>query len=636
MPHPHRLLVLTAALGFLLGRAPAFAEDAGQEAMDLTQIPFEQLLQTEVVSAAKLARQISDAPSAVSIATRQDIKAYGYRTLAEILNSMRGVYITNDFYKYAYVGGRGYGTPGDYAGRLLLMIDGYKATDNFYDSGFFANEGFLDVELIERVEYIPGPGAGIHGNGAFLGTINVITRKGRDIGGTRAAVEYGSHQWRKARITYGDALQNGADILFSGSVYSNDGRDYDFPAMGIQDQNGQDEERNHRFFFKGQFQGWSLEAGAARRHFQVPGLPYFGIAGYPIHNRDDSAFFSLKKDSEFTADIRNSTQLYYGQYLFDADYGRGDFFVSNAGRWWGVETRFVSTALDRHRLMWGGEYRDDYQQDYTDNFGTPPVRESLQTFSLFAQDEYTLNERWKFNLGARYDHTSESNHRFSPVAAAIYTPVPGTTLKLSQGMAERTFPRSDIVFAAAPRNSERIVTTELALEQKLWRNARLIASLYHYHNLHRLPDAAGHTDLTTDGMELEYEQAWDNGIRLRTSYAQQYSRDEAEWLTNSPKNNFKLNLTAPLRGESLRAGLEVQCLSQRRKFDPSTETVPGYCLANLTFTSSQLLPGLNATLSIRNLLDREYQDVYTSFADPDSEYPSDGRNYWLQLEYRFR
>lgn len=115
-------------LALSLASGAACALEYGKSQSDLTQLPFEKLLETEVLPASKLARQISDAPSAVSVVTRQDIKAYGYRTLAEILNSMRGVYATTDFFKYAYVGGRGYGTPGDYAGRLLLMIDGYKAT----------------------------------------------------------------------------------------------------------------------------------------------------------------------------------------------------------------------------------------------------------------------------------------------------------------------------------------------------------------------------------------------------------------------------------------------------------------------------------------------------------------------------
>ncbi len=137
----NRLLAILVVSGFLqvcaaAAAAPVPAEDG------LTAVPLEQLLDMEIVTAAKLARQISDAPSAVSVVTRQDIKTYGYRTLAEILNSMRGVYVTNDFFKYAYVGGRGYGTPGDYAGRLLLMIDGYKATENFYDSAFLPTKDF--------------------------------------------------------------------------------------------------------------------------------------------------------------------------------------------------------------------------------------------------------------------------------------------------------------------------------------------------------------------------------------------------------------------------------------------------------------------------------------------------------------
>jgi iron complex outermembrane receptor protein len=42
-------------------------------------------------------------PSAVAIVTAEDIRAYGYRTIADVLNSMRGLYTTHD-YRYAYMG----------------------------------------------------------------------------------------------------------------------------------------------------------------------------------------------------------------------------------------------------------------------------------------------------------------------------------------------------------------------------------------------------------------------------------------------------------------------------------------------------------------------------------------------------
>jgi iron complex outermembrane receptor protein len=108
----------------LASTTQVFAEDSDiRNQGDLTQIPIEQLVTMDVQRASKIASQISAAPSAVSIVTADDIKAYGYHTLAEILESLRGLYITNDR-AYSYLGGRGFGQPGDYAGRTMLTAEG--------------------------------------------------------------------------------------------------------------------------------------------------------------------------------------------------------------------------------------------------------------------------------------------------------------------------------------------------------------------------------------------------------------------------------------------------------------------------------------------------------------------------------
>ncbi len=194
----------TVLLASLLAAFPVSAD----ETLDITELPFEQLLTTEIITADKLARQISDAASAVSIVTAQDIRAFGYRSLSDILNSMRGLWMSHDI-SYGYLGGRGYGAPGDYAGRITLLIDGYRAPESYYGQSFFGSEGFLDVELIERVEYIPGPGSSSYGDSAFLGVINVITKHGKDFNSTQLSREFGSHNWQKNRLTSGKEFANG-------------------------------------------------------------------------------------------------------------------------------------------------------------------------------------------------------------------------------------------------------------------------------------------------------------------------------------------------------------------------------------------------------------------------------------------
>ena len=85
-----------------------------------------------VFGAAKREQRVTEAPSSVTIVTAEDIRTFGWRTLAEALNSVRGFYITNDR-NYAYVGVRGFGRPSDYNNRVLLLVNGHRYNDNVYD-----------------------------------------------------------------------------------------------------------------------------------------------------------------------------------------------------------------------------------------------------------------------------------------------------------------------------------------------------------------------------------------------------------------------------------------------------------------------------------------------------------------------
>ena len=180
--------------------AGSFTQAASSE--DLADLSLEQLMQREVVWASKIAQQISDSPSAVAIVTAADIRAYGYRTIADVINSMRGLYTTYDR-RYQYMGGRGFGAPEDYAGRIMLLIDGYATQDNLFNQAYIDDSGLLDLEVVERVEYVPGTGSVTYGNNALLGTINIVTKHGRDFNATQLSGEVFSHGGKKQRITFG-------------------------------------------------------------------------------------------------------------------------------------------------------------------------------------------------------------------------------------------------------------------------------------------------------------------------------------------------------------------------------------------------------------------------------------------------
>lgn len=627
---------IALALIFLSAAVPTVAAAAtNSEVTDVTELPFEQLLNTRIITADKLARQVSDAASAVSIVTARDIKTYGYRTLHDILNSMRGLYMSKGP-MYGFMGGRGFGEPGEYAGRITLLIDGYRAPDNYYGQSYFGDDGMLDVELIERVEYIPGSGSSSYGDSAFLGVINVITKKGESFDGVQLSKEFGSHNLRKTRLTAGQQFENGVDLLFSASNFSNDGRIIDDASTFGSGYDRFENETNHRYFLKAAYQGWSFESAWAKRPIT-----------YPYSNgqvlSDGNTFSSLRYDKKLSSELRASTHAYWGQYQYHigAD-GNGLIDSMTTGRWWGIDSKLVGTWFNRHTLVFGAEYRNDYQQDYKDlyqycDFDTGtydpsgPIEEyrghaNRKTRSIYAYDDFALRDNLRLTLGGRQDSRNNGSQTFSPRGALIYTPTPGTILKLSAGVAHRQpTPNDESWTSDIP--VERVQTRELVWEQQLGEKSRLVSSLYRS-RIDRRQEWDGDGKLFAQGAEFELEHLWDNGVRLRTSYAWQNVHDgNGQLPENTPRLNAKLNLSAPLIGEQLRVGLATRYLGRRLDWDRNYE--PGGIVNDLTLSGHW--QNWSASFSIRNLFNAHFNDVgsYTT-------YPIDGRNYWLQLNYDFK
>ena len=622
-PRRPRLRLLALALACMTSCALAAQAARDEEVLDVTQRPFEELLNTEIITAAKLAHQISGASSAVAIVTAKDIQAYGHRTLDDILSSMRGLHMAHDF-NYGYLGGRGYSDPFDYAGRITLLIDGYSAADGYFGQSYFGQDGLLDVELIERVEFIPGTGSSDYGGGAFLGVINIITKRGADIQGTQVAVDLASHRTHKQRVTWGQRLDNGADLLLSASSYRSAGRLITVdPAQGIQER--VENESNKRLFLKGSFEGWTLTSALAQRPIRYP--------ENGETDSDTSGFVSLRYDTELRPQLKLSSHAYAGQYLYRST--TPETMDIGTGRWWGLDTKVVSTALAQHTLVLGAEYRNDWRQgrrivepNYTFDHDV-----SRKTLSIYAYDDISLNNATQLNLGLRHERRNNNTQFTSPRAALIFNPQPGSTFKLSTGMAHRQPTASLESYADLAYRIEQVKTREIVWEQSLGPATRLTSSVYHYNISQRMEAVEGGGTLTAQGAEVELERHWPGDMRLRGSYAWQLAHNHAgQRPVNSPKHNAKLMFTTPLVGERLRLGLELQYLGQRPGYGGLH--LPSTTVAHITLTSRNWWPHWQFSLSVRNAFNRKYEDVLASGGGLTA-FPRDGRSLWLQVSREF-
>ena len=122
----------------------------------------------QVFGASERLQPALEAPSSVSFVTAAEIEKYGFRTLADILRSVRGMYVTGDR-NFSLVGIRGFAKPGDYNSRILLLVNGHRVNDNVFGQAEIGAEFGLDPATFERVEIIRGPASSLYGQCVLRG-----------------------------------------------------------------------------------------------------------------------------------------------------------------------------------------------------------------------------------------------------------------------------------------------------------------------------------------------------------------------------------------------------------------------------------------------------------------------------------
>lgn len=657
---------LGTALAVLLAGSAHATDVAGDAAgTDLAQLPIEQLLDMQVYSASKFAQKVSEAPSAVSVITAADIKAFGWRTLADILRSMSGLYVTSDR-NYSYLGARGFLRPGDYNTRFLLLVDGYRTNDSVYDQAAIGSEFILDVDMIERVEFVPGAGSSIYGSNAFFGVINVISKRGRDLDGTQVTLEGGSFGTRKARASYGWHGEQGAELLLSASRFRSDGQDLYFPEFASTNggiARGLDHDGGNSVMLKGSLGSFGLTLAHSERTKGIPTASFSQLFNDARARTTDRQSFA---DLSYHRAISDQTELsahgYWGGYDYEGAYvydpaPAGVQRDGTRGRWWGGEAKLVSTLFARHKLVAGAEFRRDYRRDQYNFAGEPQIgvlddHRNGQRFGVYLQDEITLSENLLLNAGLRYDHDSDARGILNPRLALIWKAAPSTTLKTLFGKAFRAPNAYELFYqvegaggqkANPALKPERIRSVELVLEHQLGTDSRITGSLFRNSVSDLITQTIDPVDgllmfqnlnkTLSRGVQMEFEHAWINGAKLRTSYGWQRTEDMASGtvLVNSPHRLGKFNLSAPLIDGGWRGGLEAQYVSRRRTLQGQTSA---YWLVNATLLAARLAKGVEISASVYNLFDRRY-------ADPGGEehvqdaIPQDGRSFRLKLSYRF-
>lgn len=638
---------------------------------------LEELARVKVYSASRHLENANQAPGSVSIVTAEEIKHYGWRTLAEILRSLPGFYTSYDR-DYTYLGVRGFSRPGDYNSRMLLLIDGHRLNDNVYDSAMLGTEFPLDLDLIDHIEVIRGPSSSLYGTNAFFGVINVITKR-PDVGtSVEASAQDSSFLSRDGRLT-GTFKNDRVSALVSGSMYRSAGADqlfypeYDSPETNNGIAQDMDGDNFGHAFADVEIGGLRLQGLYGSRTKMIPTAAYgSNFDDAAARNTDTRAYV----DASYHRDISDITDLdiraYYDYYSFIATGAFGgnqpvDRFLGFStadSDWIGLDVK-VGRQIGRQRITVGGEYEHTLkvnQKSFYEN--QPPAIDDTETPSLaavYGEAELKLGSHVMLNAGGRLDWYDTFGITLSPRVALVYTPSAKTTLKYIFGRAFRA-PNAyesyyaDYVRIGPPNRQlrpENIASHNVALVHSFRPWLQFTAEGF-YNRLRNLidqvPDSStGLQHFVNDGLnsgkglDFELEMKRKSGLSGRISYTLADARDNspawqyppdyssAERLDNSPLNLVKLNATVPI---SRPAALGVELLYNSAETSYQGTRVPPWLLANLTFSTKPLWGGWEFSASCYNLLNR----TWFSPGTPDtlqSVLQQDGRTYRFKATYRF-
>lgn len=650
--------VVTSGLiiAFLPQELAAQDELASSEALLLAEIP-------SVFGASRFDQLATEAPASVTIITGDEIRDFGWCTVAEILRGVRGFYVTNDR-NYEYVGARGFGRPGDYNSRLLLLVDGNRINENVFDSAYVGNDGPLDVQVIDRLEVIRGPSSSLYGTSAFFGVINIVTKGGRAVDGAHARVTGASFGGYEGAVTYGQRYPSGVEIMVSGLAHRYGGPNLYFPEFNDPQTNAGwavavDGERRDNVFCKLSWGDLTVEGGFNSRTKEVPTGSYGTIFNDPrAETVDRTGLVSLQYRTRLGDQSQVAALLSHNWYDYRGDWPYAEVLNRDGvrGRWWIAEGQWLRPLGQRHKVVLGGDARlntrqEQWLEDVDPYYLYLHDNTTTNSWGLYAQDEFRLAERLILNAGLRHDHYQGAARATTPRLGLILGLKPGSAVKVLAGSAfrtannyERFYDDGGIVQKPNPDlDPERIWTYELLVEHAFNPTLKATAGVYQYDIedlITQVTDPADELLVFANAEQVrsrgtEIELGVDRAVfSARASYAYQVSRDHhtgAE-LTNSPRHLGKVALLVPLWRNRLRAATEVQATSARLAEDG--DMVPGSVVVHLNLTALEWTPGLTVALGVRNLFDKDYADpVGAQHAEP--ALTQDGRTFRLSAEYDF-
>jgi iron complex outermembrane receptor protein len=614
-------------LGILLAALAARADDvtpprpAAGEDKELAELLS--IVQQETDVATKTKMNSDYVPGIVTVLEGDELEALGIENAGEALGLVPGIFSVRDRLSNRSVIARGLDFPFN-NGNILILINSIPITRP--DAGITTSALLVPVAQIERIEVIRGPGSVVYGDFAFMGLVNIITRRAGTgayarINSPHRAFDTGAHgAWTAGATKFSVNLSRFTSSNF-GAVQ---------PFASVDD---------NRWFGVATVERGRFSAGVqtVRRSYD---------ANAPANQFDET---STVVDAKYAQPL--ATKL---DATFRATYLRNDLTEpasSFAGKLLKVGADVVWNGMNRNAWLGGV----DYTVSKIDNgaFVTPPPPGqplprriplahdiSRRIEGVYLQDRIDVLDNVSLTLGGRYDAYSDLESRFTPRVAVAWRINDSHILKAqyTEGFRPPTF--FEQYLPPAPGSIPRYyfetnATTEL---NYVYRAAGRVgrATLFHEVITNMIRPGGFITDpnAKADGAELEWSQQIATPLKVDANVSYTETEDPraigagAPRLPNPLAPKWLGNLVVLYRP------LRTVVFTTRLSHVGERPRTNGFDLVDFAVTKQDVVVrGLDVRAGIHNAFDQAETYVLVRPTNETNFLHFPGRSVWLQLSW---
>ncbi len=403
-----RTIVLLCALLLLPCLSHAQTETLNTKDM-LMELDLEQLLDVQVISAAKKLQVLSKSASAIFVITADDIRRSSKTTIPELLRMVPGMEVASFNAHTWAISTRGFNSL--YANKLLVLLDGRNVYSwEFSGTRWYTVDTLL--EDIERIEIIRGPGGTLWGANAVNGVINILTKDSAETQGWLAAAGSGSHEEGFVHLRYGGAFDEYGQNTYRVYVKRHDRDRYSNTSLD---------------------DSWRQETVGMRMDGKTPSNYRWRVSADVTRNTLEDGIWNTRQATTINSEnynllgrissAENAEQDWHLQMYFQNSEQTNNVLPDKTNAF-DIEWQHRFSPYQNHDLVWGlNARRMSNELETANGFSFKETDKLMYLFSGFVQDEFVLSpDRWILTLGAKVEHYENSGTAFLPNVRLLWTP----------------------------------------------------------------------------------------------------------------------------------------------------------------------------------------------------------------------